>query len=93
MTEYDKLTVSCHYATLQKVEAAAEVSIAALASASNQDYVRHYINLVGSTGKEKVGALALLKKIRTALQSGRHLQPLLLQVVESQGLPADDFAS
>ena len=55
MTEYDKLTASGHYDTLQKVEAAAEVSIAALASASNQDNFHHYIDLVGSTGEEKVG--------------------------------------
>ena len=36
---------------------------------------------------------ALLKKLCTALQSGRHLQLLLLQVVESQGVPTDDFTS
>ena len=75
------------------MEAAAEVSIAALASASDQDDVSHYIYLVGSTGEKKVGVLAFLKKIRTVLQSGRHLHLLLQQVVESQGLPADDFAS
>ena len=78
---------------LQKMEAAVEVSIAALASDSAQDDVHHYIDLVDSTGEEKVGVLALLKKIRAALQGRRHLQPLLRQVAESQGLPADDFAS
>ena len=75
---------------MKKVEAAAEVSIAALAC---QDDVRHYINLVVSTVEEKVGVLALLKKTCAALQSRRHLQLLLRQVAESQGLPADDFAS
>ena len=49
-TEYDKLKVSTHYSTLQKVEAAVEVSLALLASDSNQDNVCHYINLVCSTG-------------------------------------------
>ena len=70
-----------------------EVSVAVLASDSYQDNVRHYINLVCSTGGEKAGALALLKKFRAALQSGRHLQQLLRQVAESQGLPVDNFAS
>jgi hypothetical protein len=93
VTEYDKLKASAHYSTLRKVEAAVEVSVAALASDSDQDDVRRYIDLVCSTGEEKAGALALLKKFRAALQSGRHLQPLLRQVAESQGLPAEDFAS
>ena len=50
-TEYNKLKASTHYSMLQKVEAAVEVTLAALASDSDQDNVRHYINLVCSTGK------------------------------------------
>ena len=92
-TDYDKLQVSTHYFTLQKVEAAVEVSVATLATDSDQDNFCCYINLVCSTGEEKVGVLAFLKKFRAALQSGRHLQLLLQQVAESQGLSADYFAS
>ena len=91
--EFEKLKTSPHFATLLKLVEYAEQSIPALASDSDPEVVRSWIDLVGTTCEEKVGALALLRKLCASLLSGKHLQPLLRRVAQSQDIPADDFAS
>ena len=61
--EFEKLKTSPHVATLLKLAEHAEESIPVLASDSDPEVVRSWIDLVGTTCEEKVGALALLRKI------------------------------
>ena len=63
VNEYDKFTASAHFPMLQQIAALAEASIPALASDNNQDMFRSWINIVCNTCNEKVGALALLRKL------------------------------